>query len=67
MDKKVKEAVNDLIIDLCQTAQLHNLHDSDRLPATVEAIARLLESSQSCIPVSDAIGFVVPTGGGEDE
>jgi len=67
MDKKVKVAVNELIAELCVTAKMQNKESHDGLPATVEAIARLLESSQNCIPVSDAIGFVVPTGGGEDE
>ncbi|WP_145333338.1 hypothetical protein [Paenibacillus xylanexedens] len=67
MDKKVKTAVNELITDLCETAKRQNSESHDGLPATVEAIARLLESSQNCVPVSDAIGFVVPTGGGEDE
>lgn len=67
MDKKIKEAVNELITELCETAKKQNAELHDGLPTTVEAIARLLESSQSCIPVSDAIGFVVPGGGGEDE
>jgi len=66
MDKKVKTAVNELIAELCVTAREQNKGSHDGLPATVEAIARLLESSGSTIPVSDAIGFPVQTSG-EDE
>ncbi|MFJ2042232.1 hypothetical protein ACIOBL_01445 [Paenibacillus taichungensis] len=66
-NKKVEASVNQLICELCDTARKQNEESSDQLPATVEAIARLLESSENCIPVSDAIGFIVPTGGGEDE
>lgn len=66
-NKKVEESVNQLICELCESASKQNEEASDQLPATVEAIARLLESTENCIPVSDAIGFVVQSGGGEDE